>query len=146
MQLVARKPAWLSPKIATFRYPLSKPFTQHMSIYWCIQVLLPFPRPAGLGEAAGAGPAGARFAVPPPLRPTCTAGRGGEALPSASPRRLRRRRRHCRCGCRAEAVAKAAGLRLDALQGLRNLSSRICTTPLAPYMSGVQDVLVVLRP
>jgi hypothetical protein len=113
MQLVTRKPAWLGPKIPIFHYPLHKQFTEHMYIYWCIQVLLSFPRPAGLGEAAGAGPAGARFTAPPPPRPTCTARRGGEALaalPSASPRRLRHRRWHCRGGCRAEAVtvAKAA--------------------------------------
>jgi hypothetical protein len=29
----ARKPAWLSPKIARFRYPLHKPFTEYMYIY-----------------------------------------------------------------------------------------------------------------
>jgi hypothetical protein len=110
--LSLENPAWLNPIMATFCYPQHTPFTEHMYIYWCIQGLLPFPRPAGLGEAAGAAPAGARFAAPPPQRPTCTAGRGRGvgALPSAAPRRLWRWRRRWRrrCGCRAEAVGKAA--------------------------------------
>jgi hypothetical protein len=125
-RLSLENPVWLSPMIATFRYPLHTPFTEHMYIYLCIQVLLPFQlaRPAGLGDAAGAGPAGGRFAAPPrrgrPARgqvcgpaATCTAGSEVWALPSASPRRLRRRRQrwHRRGACRAEAVAKAAEAR-----------------------------------
>jgi hypothetical protein len=45
--------AQLTTMIATFRYPPHMPFTEHMHIYYC--VLLPFPRAAALGEAAGAG-------------------------------------------------------------------------------------------
>jgi hypothetical protein len=52
------------------------PFTEHMYFYLCIQVLLPFPRPACLGKAAGAGQAGARFTAPPRPHPTCSAERG----------------------------------------------------------------------
>jgi hypothetical protein len=88
MQLVARKSCLAQPNDCYISLPtVHTPFTKHVYIYWCIQVLLPFPRPAYLGEAAGAGQAGARFAqaAPPPPRPTCTAGRGvGSAIGIAS--------------------------------------------------------------
>jgi hypothetical protein len=98
--------AQLTTMIATFRYPLHMPFTEHMHIYYC--VLLPFPRAAGLGEAAGAG---AGFApISRPRRPRALpqaaqrGGGGGLGLCHWSLRQRLRRRRHRR-GCRAEAKA-----------------------------------------
>jgi hypothetical protein len=119
MQLVARKSCLAQPNDCYISLPtVHTPFAKHNAAHVYLLVhssslTLPTPRLFRRSlEAAEAGPAGARFAAPPPPRPTCTAGRGVGALPSALPRRpglqYWRLRRHRRGGCRAEAVPKAA--------------------------------------
>jgi hypothetical protein len=147
MQLVARKPAWLSPMNATLPFMILVPPAQalhraHVTLLvHSSSLALPTPRRfrrSGWGRP-GRGQVRGLDAPAPHLH--SGEGSWGSAMGITST---------------PSALASASSLLLSGGGGgkggdgrgsthLRNLSSRIYTAPLAPYISSVQDVLVVLR-